>query len=143
MGKLNIAHHKSYHPYRRENIERVRKDEEAARRKGALEESRMTLAVRLRLCHHFPCRLFSFRIQKLAENCCEDVLAQIRTENRKTATNLESVAPRMPYAISTFLRIWNRSARIVQMTFRSLDSVKARSCNRGLGLEEKWFRKRG
>ena len=28
MGKLNIAHHKSYHPYRRDNIERVRRDEE-------------------------------------------------------------------------------------------------------------------
>lgn len=34
---LNIAHHKSYHPYKRENIERVRRDEEAAR---AAEEDR-------------------------------------------------------------------------------------------------------
>lgn len=45
MGKLNIAHHKSYHPYRRDNIERVRKDEEEAARKEAQEEGRMMLAV--------------------------------------------------------------------------------------------------
>ncbi len=47
MGKLNIAHHKSYHPYRRDNIERVRKDEEEARQKEAVEEGRMMLAVSL------------------------------------------------------------------------------------------------
>ena len=45
MGKLNIAHHKSYHPYRRDNIERVRKDEEEARRKEESEDGRMMLAV--------------------------------------------------------------------------------------------------
>ena len=45
MGKLNIAHHKSYHPYRRDNIERVRRDEEEARLKEAKEEGRMLLAV--------------------------------------------------------------------------------------------------
>ncbi|KAF8511617.1 hypothetical protein BU17DRAFT_54522 [Hysterangium stoloniferum] len=44
MGKLNIAHHKSYHPYRRDNIERVRQDEEAARLKEAGEEGRMRIA---------------------------------------------------------------------------------------------------
>ncbi|KAI0635480.1 hypothetical protein C8Q77DRAFT_1108369 [Trametes polyzona] len=44
MGKLNIAHHKSYHPYRRDNIERVRRDEEAARQAEALAEGRMMLA---------------------------------------------------------------------------------------------------
>ncbi|OSD00184.1 hypothetical protein PYCCODRAFT_1446439 [Trametes coccinea BRFM310] len=44
MGKLNIAHHKSYHPYRRDNIERVRRDEEEARRREAAEEGRMMLA---------------------------------------------------------------------------------------------------
>ena len=44
MGKLNIAHHKSYHPYRRDNIERVRKDEEEAARQEAEKESRMALA---------------------------------------------------------------------------------------------------
>ncbi|KAH0589940.1 hypothetical protein J132_06358 [Termitomyces sp. J132] len=44
MGKLNIAHHKSYHPYRRDNIERVRRDEEEARQKEAQEEGRMMLA---------------------------------------------------------------------------------------------------
>ena len=46
MGKLNIAHHKSYHPYRRDNIERVRKDEEEARLKEAAAEGRILLAVR-------------------------------------------------------------------------------------------------
>ncbi|KZT67600.1 hypothetical protein DAEQUDRAFT_713106 [Daedalea quercina L-15889] len=44
MGKLNIAHHKSYHPYRRDNIERVRQDEEEARLKEAVQEGRMMLA---------------------------------------------------------------------------------------------------
>ncbi|KAF9455945.1 hypothetical protein BDZ94DRAFT_1178865 [Collybia nuda] len=44
MGKLNIAHHKSYHPYRRDNIEKVRRDEEEAKLKEAREEGRMMLA---------------------------------------------------------------------------------------------------
>ncbi|KAH7923757.1 hypothetical protein BV22DRAFT_1035956 [Leucogyrophana mollusca] len=44
MGKLNIAHHKSYHPYRRDNIERVRRDEEEAAAKEAKEEGRVVLA---------------------------------------------------------------------------------------------------
>ncbi|KAJ3876175.1 hypothetical protein F5051DRAFT_454019 [Lentinula edodes] len=44
MGKLNIAHHKSYHPYRRDNIEKVRRDEEEARLKEAKEEGRILLA---------------------------------------------------------------------------------------------------
>ncbi|KDQ08123.1 hypothetical protein BOTBODRAFT_584685 [Botryobasidium botryosum FD-172 SS1] len=44
MGKLNIAHHKSYHPYRADNIERVRRDEEEQRQKEAKEEGRMMLA---------------------------------------------------------------------------------------------------
>ncbi|PFH45107.1 hypothetical protein AMATHDRAFT_71988 [Amanita thiersii Skay4041] len=44
MGKLNIAHHKSYHPYRRDNIERVRRDEEEARLKEEKEEGRIMLA---------------------------------------------------------------------------------------------------
>jgi hypothetical protein len=45
MGKLNIAHHKSYHPYRADNIERVRRDEEEARLKEAQEDGRVMLAV--------------------------------------------------------------------------------------------------
>ena len=44
MGKLNIAHHKSYHPYRLDNIERVRRDEEEAQLREAAEEGRMMLA---------------------------------------------------------------------------------------------------
>ncbi|KAF9073200.1 hypothetical protein BDP27DRAFT_1193760, partial [Rhodocollybia butyracea] len=44
MGKLNIAHHKSYHPYRRDNIEKVRRDEEEAKLKEAKEEGRLLLA---------------------------------------------------------------------------------------------------
>ena len=54
MGKLNIAHHKSYHPYRRDNIERVRRDEEEARLREAAEEGRMMLAVSASLCP-VPC----------------------------------------------------------------------------------------
>lgn len=53
MGKLNIAHHKSYHPYRRDNIERVRRDEEEARQQEAVQEGRMMLAV---------CGRMSFRL---------------------------------------------------------------------------------
>lgn len=45
MGKLNIAHHKSYHPYRRDNIERVRRDEEEARLKESVQEGKIALAV--------------------------------------------------------------------------------------------------
>ncbi|KAF8200583.1 hypothetical protein K438DRAFT_1966048 [Mycena galopus ATCC 62051] len=41
MGMLNLAHHNSY---RRENIEKVRCDEEEARRNKAKEEGRMLLA---------------------------------------------------------------------------------------------------
>ncbi|KAJ7479773.1 hypothetical protein FB451DRAFT_1395332 [Mycena latifolia] len=47
MGKLNIVHHKSYHPCRRDNIEKVRRDEEEARPQEAREEGRMLLAVQL------------------------------------------------------------------------------------------------
>jgi hypothetical protein len=46
MGRLVIAHHKSYHPYRADNIERVKKDEEEARLQEAKEEGRLRLAVR-------------------------------------------------------------------------------------------------
>lgn len=45
MGKLNIAHHKSYHPYRRDNIERVRRDEEAARLQQLKDEGKLLMAV--------------------------------------------------------------------------------------------------
>jgi hypothetical protein len=45
MGKLNIAHHKSYHPYRLDNIDRVRRDEEAAKRKVIQDEDRALVAV--------------------------------------------------------------------------------------------------
>ncbi|KAJ7659228.1 hypothetical protein DFH06DRAFT_1327058 [Mycena polygramma] len=44
MGKLNIAHHKSYHPYRHDNIEKVRRDEEEAYSKEAREQGRAMLA---------------------------------------------------------------------------------------------------
>ncbi|KAJ7577059.1 hypothetical protein C8J56DRAFT_837096 [Mycena floridula] len=44
MGKLNIAHHKSYHPYRRDNIEKVRRDEEEAKLQEAKEDGRLMLA---------------------------------------------------------------------------------------------------
>ena len=49
MGKLNIAHHKSYHPYRLDNIERVRRDEAAAKLKQTEDADRVLVAVRLRL----------------------------------------------------------------------------------------------
>jgi hypothetical protein len=49
MGKLNIAHHKSYHPYRLDNIERVRRDEAAAKLKQTEDADRVLVAVSLRL----------------------------------------------------------------------------------------------
>ena len=49
MGKLNIAHHKSYHPYRLDNIERVRRDEAAAKLKETEDADRVLVAVRLYL----------------------------------------------------------------------------------------------
>lgn len=47
MGKLNIAHHKSYHPYRLDNVERVRLDEAAAKRKQTEDTDRALAVVRL------------------------------------------------------------------------------------------------
>ncbi|KAF8260060.1 hypothetical protein EI94DRAFT_1706581 [Lactarius quietus] len=44
MGKLNIAHHKSYHPYRLDNIERVRRDEAAAKLKETEDADRVLVA---------------------------------------------------------------------------------------------------
>jgi len=44
MGKLNIAHHKSYHPYRLDNIERVRRDEADAKRKQIEDTDRVLVA---------------------------------------------------------------------------------------------------
>ena len=70
MGKLNIAHHKSYHPYRRNNIERVRRDEEEARLKEEKEEGRMLLAVRFISVVHYELEILNyvatFRMRKLA-----------------------------------------------------------------------------
>ena len=65
MGKLNIAHHKSYHPYRRDNIERVRRDEEEAKRKEAVEEGRMLLAVCTQPMHLPNLIIFNNRTLKL------------------------------------------------------------------------------
>ena len=59
MGKLNIAHHKSYHPYRADNIARVRRDEELAELEKAKEEGRLMLAV-----SHCPRCLMMNHIQR-------------------------------------------------------------------------------
>ena len=61
MGKLNIAHHKSYHPYRQDNIARVRRDEAEAKLKEQQEEDRALLAVSMTcppsasIFRTFPC----------------------------------------------------------------------------------------
>ena len=52
MGRLVIAHHKSYHPYRADNVERVKKDEEEAKLQEAKEEGRLRLAVRWTPSYH-------------------------------------------------------------------------------------------
>lgn len=44
MGKLNIAHHKSYHPYRADNIARVRQDEARAKAEAELDNDRALAA---------------------------------------------------------------------------------------------------
>jgi hypothetical protein len=68
MGKLNIAHHKSYHPYRLDNIERVRRDEAAAKKKHAEDADRALVAVRkpspvYLACRRQPSSLFYCRMQ--------------------------------------------------------------------------------
>ena len=68
MGKLNIAHHKSYHPYRRDNIEKVRRDEEEAQLKEAKEEGRMSLAVSALLSIYTKTKA-KVRILKHESNC--------------------------------------------------------------------------
>ena len=44
MGKLNIAHHKSYHPYRADNIARVRQDEARAKAEKERDDDRAVVA---------------------------------------------------------------------------------------------------
>ena len=46
---MGIAHHKSYHQYRLKNIERVRRDEVAAKIKRTEDVDRVLVAVRLHL----------------------------------------------------------------------------------------------
>ncbi|CAO3689338.1 unnamed protein product [Rhizopus microsporus] len=41
---MNILHHKSYHVYNKKNIEKVRKDEEAAAAKEKEKQKRIELA---------------------------------------------------------------------------------------------------
>ena len=71
MGKLNIAHHKSYHPYRQDNIARVRRDEEEARLKEQVDEGRMLLAVSIinHECLHSVSNI-NQRMQNLVFNFC-------------------------------------------------------------------------
>ena len=64
MGKLNIAHHKSYHPYRLDNIERVRRDEAAAKLKETEDADRVLVAVRPRL-HRNEALTTSYRTPNL------------------------------------------------------------------------------
>lgn len=45
MGKLNLLHHKSYHVYKAENVEKVRADEAKAALIEEEGERRSTLAV--------------------------------------------------------------------------------------------------
>lgn len=47
MGKLNILYHKSYHPYKAENIAKVQADEAKAKLIEEEGERRSTLAVSL------------------------------------------------------------------------------------------------
>ncbi|WFC96626.1 phosphodiesterase I [Malassezia brasiliensis] len=48
---LHLAHHKSYHPYNRENIERVRRDQAEARERERAEEERLADADRQERLH--------------------------------------------------------------------------------------------
>lgn len=99
MGKLNIAHHKSYHPYRLDNVDRVRRDEEEARLKEEREEGRMMLAVLTcsflldpdfdplssRAIHVTASGtdLSSSRIPKRVYNCSENARRSAHLERRK------------------------------------------------------------
>jgi hypothetical protein len=77
MGKLNIAHHKSYHPYRRDNIERVRRDEEEAQLKEAAQDGKIALAVSVcdLYAHVMYQVVFTCRMQKLELSCFDKGLA--------------------------------------------------------------------
>lgn len=97
-----IAHHKSYHPYKADNIERVRRDEEEAALKEAKEEGRLKLAVSTHLpartrhiplfCMHVLSRLHTnsdlCRMQKLESTSYESArafkVAQARTSVGRT-----------------------------------------------------------
>ena len=86
MGKLNIAHHKSYHPYRRDNIEKVRKDEEEARQKEESEDGRMMLAVSFHIDHLmsiFKARIRFNRTLKLASIYYEKSQVWIKQKRRR------------------------------------------------------------
>lgn len=89
MGKLNIAHHKSYHPYRRDNIERVRRDEEEAKAKEQMEDGRMMLAVRLNLAFGSMILINTIRMQRLVWVSSDSELAfpnPLRRRERKERT---------------------------------------------------------
>jgi hypothetical protein len=83
MGKLNIAHHKSYHPYRRDNIEKVKRDEEEAKLKEQNEEGRMMLAVRMNTTLTSNDNDLTFRMQKLVWISSDSELAFLSPLRRR------------------------------------------------------------
>jgi hypothetical protein len=59
-GGLNILRHKSWHVYDKNNIERVKKDEENARKASEEKQRRSDIAVRKIVCQiiHFLHHIF-------------------------------------------------------------------------------------
>jgi N-terminal domain of CBF1 interacting co-repressor CIR len=93
MGKLNIAHHKSYHPYRLDNIERVRRDEAAANLKKSEDADRALVAVRrlsLQLLHTYP--IFT-RTPSLVWPCSVHAQASLRRALRRATMMLAGYRP--------------------------------------------------
>ncbi|KAI1784452.1 hypothetical protein LXA43DRAFT_1122982 [Ganoderma leucocontextum] len=136
MGKLNIAHHKSYHPYRRDNVERVRRDEEEARQKEAVEEGRMMLAdseARIDLLRQ-RAGLQGSKSRKDKDKDKDDVDAQIAAAARERVDGAEGAAAPGPSTTLTsrtghinLFEDLEQQQRLMTMTM----TVPVRSTKRG------------
>jgi hypothetical protein len=100
MGKLNIAHHKSYHPYRLDNIERVRLDEAAAKRKQTEDIDRALAAV----------RPFSTHRPRTPSNPFQDAESRLSTLRARAGITPPSSPPRSIDADSSAIPIASGSA---------------------------------
>ncbi|PVG04699.1 hypothetical protein CPB86DRAFT_777974 [Serendipita vermifera] len=124
MGRLVIAHHKSYHPYKAENIERVRRDEEEARLKEAKEEGRLRLAdseARLELLRkRAGISASSSKESRKDEDLIPDAVKESLKEHQTKEMSDSSLQSLMTDGhINLFADLENREASLKQATDRS------------------------